>query len=170
MALNGAWRAIIRANGGGPGKVAEGAYHLVVCLTARGKVVSSPQRPASAPKNPTLRRSSNMRTTLASRRGTVPGATSKQTLSHRWGGVLRLRLRIPHTLGRFYAAGLTVTFSGDDPLRTSLNGVRRGYWRVRGRLTKRFGPALVPGLMDGLTRCLSEERLCSSRAAPGSIS
>ena len=72
MALNGAWRAIIRANGGGPGKVAEGAYHLVVCLTARGKVVSSPQRPASAPKNPTLRRSSNMRTTLASRRGLFP--------------------------------------------------------------------------------------------------
>lgn len=32
MVLNGAWRAIIRANGGGPGKVAEGAYHLVVCL------------------------------------------------------------------------------------------------------------------------------------------
>ena len=98
--------------------------------------------------------------------GTVPGATSKQTLSHRWGGVLRLRLRIPHTLGRFYATGLTVTFSGDDPLRTSLNGVRRGYWRVRGRLTKRFGPAHVPGLMAGLTRCQSEERLCSSRAAP----
>jgi hypothetical protein len=95
--------------------------------TTRGKVVSSSQGPADAPKNPTLRRSSNMRATLASRRGTIPGATSKQTLSHRWGGVLRLRLRIPHTLGRFYAAGLTVTFSGDGPLRTSLNRVRRGY-------------------------------------------
>ncbi len=107
-----------------------------------------------------------MRATLASRRETVPGVTSKQTLFRRWRGDVRLRLSISHTLGRFYAAGLTVIFSGDGPLRTSLNGVRRGYWRVRGRLTKRFGPALVPGLMDGLTRGLSEERLCSSRAAP----
>ena len=117
MVLNGAWRAIIRANGGDPGKVAEGANHLIVCLPLAARLSARPNGPPTPRKHPTLRRSSNMRATLASRRETVPGATSKQTLSHRWGGVLRLRLRIPHTLGRFYAAGLTVTFSGDGPLK-----------------------------------------------------
>jgi hypothetical protein len=92
VVLNGAWRAIIRANGGDPGKVAEGANHLIVCLPLAARLSARRKGPPTPRKNPTLRRSSNMRATLASRRETVPGATSKQTLSRRWRGDVRLRL------------------------------------------------------------------------------
>jgi excisionase family DNA binding protein len=37
LAVNGAWRSFARANGGDPGKVAEGANYLAVCDGAKGK-------------------------------------------------------------------------------------------------------------------------------------
>jgi len=139
--------------------------------TARGKVVSSSQRPADAPKKPYPPQEQQYEGDA----GLAPRNSPRRDFETNAFPAMERRCA-PQVVnsayfGRSYPAGLTVIFSGDGPLRTSLNGVRPGYWRVRGRRTKRFGPALVPGLLDSLTRCLSEERLCSSRAAPpGSIS
>ena len=144
MALNGAWRAFARASGGDLGKVAEGGNHLVVCHAASSKVASSPQQPADAPKEPHPPQEQQYGSDAGFAPGNSPRRDFDANVSRRWGGIVRLELWIPHTLGRFYAAGLTVTCSGHGLPRTSLNGVRRRYWRVSGRLTERFGPALVP--------------------------
>jgi hypothetical protein len=52
VVLNGAWRAIIRANGGDPGKVAEGANHLIVCLPLAARLSARRKGPPTPRKKP----------------------------------------------------------------------------------------------------------------------